>query len=132
MIRVNKHQRIPHFLTLSCCLIACLSCSILQRKFALSSVLSSALIGFAASFIPTHSSYDHKRLAASSYTGSFAAMTSLNHHSTFLDGGLLGIKTGLLFLLFGHYMRGFGGKLGSIAFASCLIFIGSRYALDLL
>lgn len=119
---------IPKYATYLMCTIGCIfgvwACLYLQIKYSLSSVLSAALVGFFGSWLPSSKNYDYKKVIAALYTGTFSGMCSFQ---LFPDGGLiflLGILTSIFYFLLADFFRGFGGKLGTIAFCSSLFFVG--------
>lgn len=117
----------PKYTTQIMCAFACILgvwvCLFLQIKYSLSSVLSAALVGFIGSWLPSSVNYDHKKVIAALYTGTFSAMCT---SQLFTNIGLiasLGIITSIFYFLLADYFRGFGGKLGTIAFCSSLFFV---------
>ncbi len=100
--------------------IACLSCWLLQTQFDFSPVLASALIGFAGSFYP------NSGVQAVLYAGSFAGMCAPEHLAS--EYAIFGISVfgSSLYLFSKPHLKGFGGKLGTIAFISSVIIILSR------
>ncbi len=97
--------------------------SVLLQNLGASAVLASITTGLIGSFLPTSRKYDSKELIACIYTGSFAAMggSTLVHKAHFI---MLPFLVSTSYLVFSRFYRGFGGKLGSIAFlASASLFL---------
>lgn len=85
--------------------------------------MASILVGFVGSFLPESSLYDSKQSIACVYTGSFAAMSSLALLSHAIDVLMLSLFVAFYFKVISPYFRGFGGKLGSVAFISVVSFV---------
>lgn len=104
------------------CFLSCLSCVLLQKQFGFSSILASALVGLAGSFVPKATMYNFKEVRALIYTSSFAAMTSITHLDGVFQIVILSMLTGSVFMATKQLFQGIGGKMGTTAFISVLIF----------
>ncbi|MGH1467560.1 MAG: hypothetical protein ACRBBP_01595 [Bdellovibrionales bacterium] len=102
------------------CSLGFYACIFLQA-FDVPPVLSSVLVGLAGSFLPTSKKYSSKELIACIYTGSFAAM-SASPLSLKIEFIILPILISASYLIFSRFCRGFGGKLGTIAFLATVSF----------
>jgi hypothetical protein len=100
-----------------------------QHYFSIPSYVASAGVGFIGSFLPQSRFYDQKIMVAAVYTGSFSSMCSLSYFDSRIDVLTLSALTGLSFIAFSPYCKGFGGKLGSISFVASLAFVFIRTAL---
>lgn len=103
-------------------LLGCSFCFYLQNYLGLTAVLSSALTGLIFSFMPDSKHYDAPEMKAIIYTASFAAMTSPAFLENIFSLPILAILVTSLYHITKMYFIGFGGKLGSIAFVSSIIF----------
>jgi hypothetical protein len=102
---------------------ACLLCFTLQTSFGFSPVLSSALIGFAGSFYWFSTEVEKSGIHAVIYAGSFAGMASVKYLTGTGHILLISLIGTSLYLWSKPHLKGFGGKLGTIAFISTLIMI---------
>jgi len=118
--KVNQRQILLNFIF---CSLGCYCCYFLQNNFSISNVLASILVGLAGSFLPKAKIYDANKAIASIYSGSFASMCSLSYFESFVDVIILCALVGFYFTVLSPFFRGYGGKLGSIAFFSSLSFI---------
>ncbi|QCK14467.1 hypothetical protein [Mangrovivirga cuniculi] len=85
------------------------------QKAGLNAILSSAIIGLIAGLLSQYTS--HSAFAAAMFCGSFVGMSSVNLMplaAIAFAGGL----SGLIFYYSQGILKGFGGKLGTIAFIS--------------
>ncbi len=102
---------------------ACLLCFTLQTVFGFSAVLAASLIGFIGSFYWFSNKVEKSGIHAVIYAGSFAGMAS----AEFLSGPghilLISLIGTGLYLWSKPHLKGFGGKLGTIAFISTAIMI---------
>lgn len=103
--------------------IGCLFCYYLQSALNIPAYVASALVGFLGSLLPSSYFVNTKQLIACIYTGSFSAMCSQSFFTSSIDILILGILTGVFYITFANYFRGFGGKLGTIGFLSSLSFV---------
>ncbi len=109
--RIFTGTNLTRFVSLIC---AALVTYTLKVNVGISPVVSAALVGLIGSLIlPAH--------AVSIYCGSFVGMTSSRLLITHSELGFAAIAAGILFLLTDRIFRGFGGKLGSIAFVGTFI-----------
>ena len=105
------------------CTLGCVSCFCLQKYLTFPSVLSSVLVGLVASFLPKSKFWEQTKSITCLYTGSFAAMCSLSFFTSPLHIIVLSLIVGVYFNMLDPHFKGFGGKLGSIAFFSSCSFI---------
>jgi len=115
-----------HILVFVFCSFGLVAAVSLQSVFLIPSFLASAFVGFVGSFLPKSKFYDSKKAVACVYTGSFAGMCSAEFLTSRFDIMVLCVFTGFSFSLVGSRFRGFGGKLGTIAFVSSLFFICTK------
>jgi len=80
-------------------------------------VLASAFIGLIGSCLPAIGAMNRTTLHANIYIGSFAGMCSGSMVAGLHDTVNIGLATGVMALIFRNVFTGFGGKMGSIAFA---------------
>lgn len=100
--------------------LACYSCYILQFDFHFSPVFASATVGFLGSFL------EKKDLHTVIYAGSFAGMCSLKYLSAPQYIVFISLVGAGLYLVTKPHAKGFGGKLGTIAFLSSVILLALR------
>lgn len=106
---------------------ACYFCFFLQSHFGLNAVIAASLTGLLGSFIPDTKRIDGTHIHATVYIGAFVAMGS-----KVVDAGpwqilfVSVIGTTIYFLLL-PYVKGFGGRLGFIAFVSSLLGVALRF-----
>ena len=88
--------------------------------------MASAGVGLLGSFLPDSKFYDSKQMIAAIYTGSFAAMCSLELFDSVVDILMLSLLTGISFIFFSPHFKGFGGKLGAIGFVASVAFVSLK------
>jgi len=97
----------------------------IRERFKSDAVIGSALVGFPLGFLrlffPGVSIYSEVAFASS-----FAGMTSFKFVRKPLYYLLIGLVVGVVFLLSTPFFRGFGGKLGTIAFLSVMLFLSLK------
>ena len=93
--------------------IGCFFTYMLHKYLDASSVVASAAIGLAGTFLLLD-----KELQASIYCGSFAGMCSVDILDSVLEIIILSGVGAILLVALGRFFNGFGGKLGMIAFVS--------------
>jgi len=95
----------------------------LNHFLKLGPVLSAALLGSAASFIPNLRKHSHylQQLPAAFYCGAFIGMSSSGVAPNFLFVATASIFTALLLIISKNLFAGVGGKLGTLAFAGVVI-----------
>ena len=98
------------------------ACFAMHTTFALPLVISAALTGLIGSFIPFPARYKNHPYAAI-YAGSFAGMCSTNLISNYWEIAIISAIGAVLYTLTLNVFAGFGGRLGSIAFASVALFV---------
>ena len=104
----------------------CFVCCMLQKEFGFSAVVASAATGFVGTFLHFPRFYEKNGLHSAIYAGTFAGMCSpqlLENHYQVCFISLIGSA---LYLLSLPYVKGIGGKLGTISFISSLIFFLSK------
>jgi hypothetical protein len=101
--------------------IGFISCFVMHTTFALPLVISAALTGLIGSFIPFPERFKNHPYA-SIYAGSFAGMCSTNLITSYWEITVISLIGASLYVLTLNMFTGFGGKLGSVAFASIAIF----------
>ncbi len=102
-----------------------LMCYQLHTSTDLSNVVSSALVGLGASFLPNIKSSSEylKKLPAAIYCGTFIGMTSMAVQASILVILAAGLVSGLLYILSKNIFVGVGGKLGTIAFVGVVVLV---------
>lgn len=100
----------------------------MHTAFGVPSVIAASLVGLVGSFI-----HFPKKLQghpnASIYAGSFAGMCSSSLISNYWELGIISLIGACLYVLTIDLFTGFGGKLGSIAFVSVIIFALAKGAI---
>ncbi|NMP04477.1 hypothetical protein HHE94_17380 [Pseudoalteromonas arctica] len=94
----------------------------MHTTFALPLVISAALTGLVGSFIPFPAHYKNHPYAAI-YAGSFAGMCSTHLITSYWEIAIISLIGSSLYVLTMNMFTGFGGKLGSVAFASVALFV---------
>ncbi|WP_171039107.1 MULTISPECIES: hypothetical protein [unclassified Pseudoalteromonas] len=102
--------------------IGCLSCFLMHTTLALPIVVSAGLTGLIGSFIPFPADYKNHPYAAI-YAGSFAGMCSTSLINEYWEIAIISAIGAVLYTLTINVFAGFGGRLGSIAFASVALFV---------
>lgn len=100
----------------------CFLCRYFQLDWAISPVIASASIGLIGTFIKIPSLYDTHGLHSAIYAGSFAGMCSTTILSSYNETFILSLILTILYFFTRKMATGFGGKLGTLAFVSSLIF----------
>ena len=103
-----------------------LSCYCLQRYFQFQSITAAATVGFLGSYLHFPKYYEKKGLHSALYAGAFLAMTSMSILTGPLDVFIISLIGTGLYLLSKPFANGIGGKLGTIAFLSSIIFFMAR------
>ncbi|MCX2742752.1 hypothetical protein OO013_02680 [Mangrovivirga sp. M17] len=85
------------------------------QKAGLNAILSSAIVGLFAGFLGQYTS--HSNVAAALFCGSFVGMTSINL-MPIMAVAIAGGTSGFIYYYTQSLFKGFGGKLGTIAFIS--------------
>lgn len=106
--------------------IGCYGCFVLREQTGLTPVVSSALVGLLGSFIPFPKSFNGKGIHDAIYCGSFAGMCSLSYLSTVSSFVVISGLGSFVYLLTVPYFKGHGGKFGSMAFITFLLFLFSK------
>jgi len=100
--------------------------SLLQRKYGLSAVVASSLVGLLGACVGSLASDDH--LPAAVFAGSFAGMTAIAV-APLLAIAIAGAGAGALYALVITFdvFPGYGGRLGTVAFIStlCMMWIAT-------
>ncbi len=110
--------------------LSCICCLTLRSELELGAVTAAALTGLLGSFLqlPGHI-IDRDQLHAVVYTGAFVGMGTPAVLSGPADAVGISLLGAGIFLLFRPLGVGVGGKMGTIAFISSLIFIVFRRTL---
>lgn len=106
--------------------LGCLCCYTLQVEFGIHAVMAATTVALIGSFINFPKKYRSRNFPAVIYSGTFAGMCSpaiLRGHSDVIVLSLIGT---VLYLLALPYAKNFGGKLGTVAFVSSVIFVVLR------
>ncbi|WP_404340746.1 hypothetical protein [Pseudoalteromonas mariniglutinosa] len=93
----------------------------MHTELALPLVISSALTGLIGSFIPFPQGFQNHPYAAI-YAGSFAGMCSSSLIDGYWELAIISLIGASLYMLTMNLFSGFGGRLGSVAFASVALF----------
>ena len=94
----------------------------MHTTFALPIVVSAGLTGLIGSFIPFPADYKSHPYSAI-YAGSFAGMCSTSLINEYWEIAIISAIGAVLYTLTINVFAGFGGRLGSIAFASVALFV---------
>lgn len=89
-------------------------------------VVASASVGLIGSCLPAIGAMNRTTLHANIYIGSFAGMCSGSIVTGLHDAVNIGLATGVMALIFRNVFTGFGGKMGSIAFAGNVLLFWSE------
>lgn len=108
-------------------LIGCSFCFFLQSEYHLSVVVAAALTGLMGTFIPESKRIDSVHVHANIYMGAFVAMGSKVVSAGPEQILLVSFLGSSIYFLMSPYFKGFGGRLGLIAFISSLLGIGMRW-----
>lgn len=103
-------------------LIGVFSCYFLQAEYGLNSILASSLTGLAASLLMRNNFFDHIEAKQLIYCASFAAMSSTEIIRNYYDVVFISVLISACFHFSRSWFKGYGGRLGSIAFVAVLIF----------
>lgn len=113
--------------------IAAVTTVVLSVRLALGAVIGSALVGLAAGLaLPTVWPAVGDTLAIGAFCASFVGMSSRDRLGTELHVALAGGLSGLVFVLVSPAFAGAGGKLGTIAFISCVTVAGAAELRDVI
>ena len=104
-------------------LIGTLATFYLRQVFGFSIVISAALVGFIASYLPSlfRKTLIIQSIPVSMYCGAFAGMSSALISSSWVFMIMAGTLTGLILISTKHIMNGYGGKLGTVAFGGVIL-----------
>ena len=122
---IRQHSQI-FIIKFSAFFIACYCCSLLQTQFAFSAVLATATVGFVGSFYHFSRWVEKQGIHAVIYSGAFAGMCSPKYLSSPQYVALVSVIGAAIYLFTKPHLRGFGGKLGAIAFVSTLLLVALR------
>ena len=86
-------------------------------------IIASAGVGYVGSYLPKTKAYDHEMAKACIYSGSFATIGGEQICEDLWQVLFLSLILGGFFLVFKSSFRGFGGKLGSLAFCAVVFFL---------
>ncbi|MDQ7917761.1 hypothetical protein RBU60_09255 [Mesonia sp. MT50] len=104
-------------------MLGALATTYLYIGLGLSAVISSALVGVIGALVPKNFPSPHKgqSIRTAIYCGSFIGMGQafLEHHYLFI--AFAGLVSGIYFCISTNRLKGFGGKLGTLAFVGVAI-----------
>lgn len=131
-VQESKHLK-EDFLAVAFVVAGALLAFYINIQIALGPVIAAASVGTIASFIPLLNKKSKliQEVPAAVYCGAFVGMSSQNVAGNFMFILLASVVAGLLLVFSKNIFRGFGGKLGTVAFggvaaAYLLIFIFFR------
>ncbi len=105
-----------------CFFSGCFVCFTLHESFNVPIVIAAAATGLLGTFIPFSRAFKSHPYA-SIYAGSFAGMCSSNLIGSYWELGLISLIGASLYILTMNLFAGFGGRLGSVAFASVALYM---------
>lgn len=103
--------------------MGCYSCWLLQSLFGWTAILAAATVGLMGTFIPAPSLLDHRGVQAAIYAGTFAGMCSPNILENPWHILIVSFFGTILYFFTKPHLKGFGGKLGTIAFFSSMLLV---------
>lgn len=106
--------------------MACYTCNLLQTSYKFSPVLAAATVGFTGSFYHFSKWVEKQGIHAVIYAGAFAGMCSPEYLSSPQYVFLVSFIGAALYLISKPHLKGFGGKLGTIAFISTVFLVALR------
>jgi hypothetical protein len=107
-------------------LLGCWFCFYLQSEHQLAAVVAAALTGLLGTFIPENKRIESTHIHANIYMGAFVAMGSKVVSAGPWQILLVSFIGSSIYFFMTSYFKGFGGRLGSIAFISSLLGIAMR------
>lgn len=105
----------------------CYACFFMQVIFHQTAVFSAAAVGFAGTFLHFPKIYERQGLHSALFAGSLAGMCSREILTGPWDVVWVSGFGAIIFVLARPHGNGVGGKLGTIAFVSSLMFFVSRW-----
>lgn len=119
----HKEHAYEHILVALWIPVGALASFYLNHFLKLGPVISAAIVGSVASFIPNLNKRSHylKQLPAALYCGAFIGMSSVGVAPNILFIVTASIFTAILLILSKNLFAGVGGKLGTLAFAGVVI-----------
>lgn len=106
--------------------VAAVATVVLSRHRDLGTVVGSALVGLVAGVVLPAVAPGGETLAAAAFCASFAGMSADERLGSLWQFGLVGVVCGAVFVAVSGAFVGAGGKLGTIAFISCVAVSGGR------
>jgi len=103
--------------------IGCYGCFMVRDLLGLSPVVSSAIVGLLGTLIPLPSKLNKSSIYDAIYCGSFAGMCSAEYLNTLTGFIVISAIGSLVYLLCVPHFKGHGGKFGSMAFVTFLLFL---------
>ncbi len=100
----------------------CFACFLLHDQANVALVLSAAVTGLVGTFIPFPARFGNHPYAAI-YAGSFAGMCSSSLINSYWELSFISLIGACLYVLTMNLFAGFGGRLGSVAFASVALYM---------
>jgi hypothetical protein len=107
--------------------LGCYFCFLLQSQLQLSTVLAAALTGFLGTIVPETKRIDAVHVHANIYMGAFVAMGSRVVDAGTLQILLVSFIGSTVYFIISPFFKGFGGKLGLIAFISSILGLALRH-----
>ena len=99
----------------------CLGSYLLQTRLGVTPIAASAFLGFAGTFMPLPERINRTGAQMAFYTGTFAAMCSRELMPGHLEILVVSLVGAGVYVALKQRLIGLGGKLGAIAFISCLL-----------
>ena len=124
MLEINSDNNKERLVIIIMATIGTLATHLLSKHLQIDTVTSASIVGI-ISGLTSYILAKEKcyRYSEAIYCGTFTGMTSLMFFTNGIDALIAGIVTGIVFVLSLNIFKGFGGKLGSIAFLSVFISI---------
>ncbi len=105
-----------------CFFFGCFICFVLHEYFRVPIVVAAAATGLIGTFLPFSKTLKSHPYAAI-YAGSFAGMCSSSLINSYWELSLISLIGASLYILTMNLFAGFGGRLGSVAFASVALYM---------
>lgn len=120
---IAKNENLHDFATLVFVLVGAIATYWLHAHLGWSTVLASATVGLIISFLPNFNKNSELLAAAPTavYCGSFVGMSHNTDTPNYIFICVANMFTGLLLIGLKDSFLGFGGKLGSVAFAGVVL-----------
>ncbi|UOF01537.1 hypothetical protein [Bdellovibrio reynosensis] len=99
----------------------CLTCFYFQSQWGFNPVTAAALTGLIGSFIPDTKKIESAHIHATVYIGAFIAMGSKVVMAGFPQILFVSILGTTIYFFISPYIKGFGGRMGFVAFISSIL-----------